>query len=286
MIETLRGLYETVHFKDDFGGVRLYRNHECEDYPNHWHVPLEVVLPLRGGYRAECGPLSFELQDGDLLLINSGTVHRLFAPPSGERLIFQADISFMHILTSLRSSLSLLPPAVALTPATAPSVHGELRAAMLAIEREYFGCDSLREASIYAILLNMLVSICRAHVSLAAGSDETPGKYRESLEKILSVCDTIDERCAENLTLDQAAELVGYSKYHFTRLFRQFTGVSFYQYLSARRIASAERYLIDPEVTILDAAMLSGFSSPSAFIRMFKLHKGCTPSEFRAIHRK
>jgi AraC-like DNA-binding protein len=286
MIETLRGLHETVHFKDDFGGVRLYRNRECEDYPNHWHVPLEVVLPLRGGYRAECGPLSFELQDGDLLLINSGTVHRLFAPPSGERLIFQADISFMHVLTSLRSSLSLLPPAVALTPATTPSVHGELRAAMLAIEREYFGCGSLREASIYAILLNMLVSICRARVSLTAGSGETSGKYRESLEKILSVCDTIDERCAETLTLDQAAEWAGYSKYHFTRLFRQFTGVSFYQYVSARRIASAERCLIDPEVTILDAAMLSGFSSPSAFIRMFKLHKGCTPSEFRALHRK
>ena len=37
-------------------------------------------------------------------------------------------------------------------------------------------------------------------------------------------------------------------------------------------------------LSVTDVALASGFTSMSAFIRMFKIMKGCTPSEFRKMY--
>ena len=90
--------------------------------------------------------------------------------------------------------------------------------------------------------------------------------------------------CTEELSLDEIAGMTGFSKFHFSRLFKEFTGTSFYKYLNVRRISHAERLLLDPQLNVTDAAVLSGFNSISAFMRMFKIIKGCTPTEFRNLY--
>jgi len=80
------------------------------------------------------------------------------------------------------------------------------------------------------------------------------------------------------------ADITGFSKYHFTRLFKQFTNISFYKYLNQKRIANAETLLINPDMSITEVALHSGYTSLSAFIRMFKLIKNCTPTEFRHMY--
>ena len=87
-----------------------------------------------------------------------------------------------------------------------------------------------------------------------------------------------------NIGVEDMAKECGYSKFHFTRLFKQFTNVSFYKYLNQKRIATAEKLLADPQNSITDAALNSGFTSLSSFIRMFKIVKGCTPTEFRSMY--
>jgi AraC-like DNA-binding protein len=109
-------------------------------------------------------------------------------------------------------------------------------------------------------------------------------RQKKYVEKFMDVCSYIDEHCTENLTLDDIASYSGFSKYHFTRLFKQFTGSTFYKYLNQKRITRAERSLSDMTLSVTDVAMASGFTSMSAFIRMFKIMKGCTPSEFRRMY--
>jgi AraC-like DNA-binding protein len=141
------------------------------------------------------------------------------------------------------------------------------------------------ETSIYSMLTRLLVLIGRSHADTAQRFITDDVRQKKYVEKFMAVCSYIDEHCTENLTLDDAAEFSGFSKYHFTRLFRQFTGFTFYRYLNQKRIAKAERILADPTLSVTDVAMASGFSSMSAFIRMFKIMKGCTPSEFRKMYR-
>ena len=104
------------------------------------------------------------------------------------------------------------------------------------------------------------------------------------MEKFMYICEYISEHCTEDLSLDDVANLAGFSKYHFSRLFKQFTNVSFYKYLNQKRIALAEKQLSDINNSITDVAINSGFSSMSSFIRMFKQIKNCTPTEFRNLH--
>ena len=60
--------------------------------------------------------------------------------------------------------------------------------------------------------------------------------------------------------------------------------MSFYKYLNQKRIENAERLLINPEVSVTEVSLSSGFTSLSSFIRMFKQIKGCTPSEYRTMY--
>ena len=105
------------------------------------------------------------------------------------------------------------------------------------------------------------------------------------MDKLLAICHYINEHFTENLTLEEVASLAGFSKYHFTRLFRQYADTSFYKYLNQRRIDHAKTLLLDPGLSVIEVALASGFSSLSAFLRMFKLLNHCTPTEYRSMYR-
>lgn len=282
MIEILNGIRETVSYKE-IEGFMLYDNTDYEAYPDHWHTPIEIIMPLENPYQVICRDSDFLLQEGDLLFINSGVIHSMPAM-QGERIIFQADFSLLHNMVDIESTLSNIPSALLVTPENSPVIHERLKDLMLNICTEYFSDSILISASIYSRLIEMLVLIGRQYAVNDTAFDTTRTKQKEYTEKFIAVCNYIHEHCTEYLSLDDAAALAGFSKYHFTRLFKQFTGVSFYKYLNKKRIEHAEKLLVDPEISITEVALQSGFSSLSAFIRMFKLIKDCTPTEFRNMY--
>ena len=70
-----------------------------------------------------------------------------------------------------------------------------------------------------------------------------------------------------------------------SRLFERFLGCSTYEYLTSFRINKAKGLLItDPHLKIQDIARLTGFSSVSHFITMFKRTAGVTPLQFRKLN--
>lgn len=89
MIHKLSGIHETVDFRED-EQVCLYYNDEYENYPPHWHTSFEVLMPIVNGYKALCGGKEYNLREGDVLIIGPCMLHELFAPESGERIIFSA----------------------------------------------------------------------------------------------------------------------------------------------------------------------------------------------------
>lgn len=282
MIENLNGIHETVNFKKNTN-LRLYENCDYEEYPNHWHTPLEIIMPLENHYIVESEGISYDLREGDILLICPGALHSIPAM-YGKRIIFQAEISSVFHLKDLESVLTIISPVLLITPENSPSTHATLQRHLLDIRGEYSGFQPLTEAAIYSHLVEMLVEVGRNHTQSVDRFDVSHTKQKEYIDKFIKICNYISEHCTEDLTLDEVADLSGFSKYHFTRLFKQFADVTFYKYLNQKRIARSEQLLIDPKLTITDVSMLSGFSSLSAFIRMFKIIKGCTPSQFRNMY--
>lgn len=282
MIETLQGIKETVNYKQ-MTGFMLFDNHEYEAYPSHWHTPIEIIVPIKNTYEIICKSKTYQLKESDFFFINSGVLHSMEAC-EGERLIFQADFSMLQNVSEIEAVLSSIPSVIHITDGNAPDIHKQLIVLMMKIKEEYFSGNILSGAAVYASLLEILVLMGRKYTGEGIGPEVTHTKQQEYTTKFIFVCQYISEHCTEDMTLDDVAGLVGFSKYHFTRLFKDFTGCSFYKYLNRKRIAHAERLLIDPEISITEVALQSGFSSLSSFIRMFKIIKDCTPTEFRKMY--
>ena len=284
MIENLNGLFETVNYKQGTS-LKLYNNDEYEDYPAHWHTALEVIMPTDNVYTVEIPDRTVVLREGDIAFICPGCVHTLYAPVNGRRIIFQPDVSSLRFMPDLEAFLTFMSPFTVITPEDYPDIHGQLHDLLMKIRDEYLRGDSFYEVSVYAGFLE-IVALIGKNCSHAKDSIMPDGRGRkeEYIEKFVYICSYINDHCTEDLTLEAVAEKSGFSKFYFSRLFKQFTNVSFYKYVNQKRIAKAELLLTEPRNSITDVAVNCGFSSLSAFIRMFKIIKGCTPTEFRNMY--
>lgn len=282
MIETLNGTRETVHHKADTH-VRLYVNDEKEHYPLHWHSDMEIICPLEGDYLAVFQDQTLPLRPGDVLFIASGTLHDLPAR-EGVRIIFQINWSPLRELHGLETALFWMAPYCLVTPENAPSFHEKVRQCLLQIRDFYLQSPLLTEASIYAKALEMITVISRNRKAIPKGK-ENPSCARmlQHSETMQKVCDYIVEHCSEGLLLEDAASYAGFSKFHFERLFRDYTDMTFHQYLTSKRISLAERLLETADISVMEIAFRAGFSSGAAFSKAFRQAKGVTPSEYRRL---
>ena len=283
MIKTLEGIRETVEFEET-SNILLYDNTDFEEYPVHWHTPVEILMPLEKDYQIEVNDTPITLREGDIAIIAPGVLHKLYAS-KGRRIIFQINLRAIQEFKEVESFISILAPFSLITKENHPEIYAGANSLMKYIFKEYFEKNTLKEATIYAAFLQILTLLSRDITSLEEGETSAKSKkIREYNENFLKICDYINKHCTEDLNLDQIAEIAGFSKYHFSRLFKEFTGNSFYQYLNLRRISYAEQLLLDPSLKITDVALASGFNSISSFMRMFKSFKGCTPTKFRELH--
>ena len=285
MIEILNGIHETVAY-DSFRGLKLYHNDEAENYTLHWHTAMEIIMPIKNCYTAVIDGIPHTFGEGDIFITSPGTLHELYAPESGERLIMLFDYGLVCNVKGMDSLIHSLHPYAQITKEEYPELSQRLRHYLEGISREYDNKMPFTEACIYSLMIRFLVDLGRANFN---ASTKFPGitqnKQHEYVEKFMNVCNYITDHCTENISVDDLADLAGFSKFHFSRLFKQFAGMSCYDYLIQKRLAHAEALLIQPNISITEAAMRSGFGSLSTFNRVFKAAKNCTPSEYKSLNR-
>jgi AraC-like DNA-binding protein len=89
------------------------------------------------------------------------------------------------------------------------------------------------------------------------------------------------ERFGEELTIDELARTAMYSKFHFSRAFRQVTGVSPGRFLSAVRFQEAKRLLLSTSMSVAEISNRVGYSSLGTFSTRFKSSVGLSPTQYR-----
>ena len=85
----------------------------------------------------------------------------------------------------------------------------------------------------------------------------------------------------ENINLEIISGQVGYSKEHFCRQFKKYTGMSYLKYLTGLRLAYARNLLDDQEYTVTQVCYECGFGCLRSFNRAFKEKYGCTPQSYK-----
>ncbi|MBR0642722.1 helix-turn-helix domain-containing protein [Plastoroseomonas hellenica] len=79
------------------------------------------------------------------------------------------------------------------------------------------------------------------------------------------------------LTLAQLASEAGVSVHHFSRLFRQQTGLTPAGMLTSMRLVTARRLLRTSDLSVTEVARRCGYSRPSSFASAFRRHFGQAP---------
>lgn len=284
MIKILDGIFEKVDYEKN-SSILLHINKEYEDYPIHWHTAMEIIMPLDNTYKVVINKIVYSLNPGDILIIPPGELHELYAPSMGCRIILQFDFSLISNLKGFSGIFPILLQPRILTLANSPDIHDILQNLLLSIKEEYIQNDNLSEASIYSKIIQIFILTARKYMNTGNLFPYVKiSKQKEYIEKFNLIFDYINVNLTEDITLDKIADIAGFSKFHFSRLFKQFTDISFYDYLNQKRVKAAESLLLNPSLTITDVAMQSGFSSISTFNRVFKMMKECTPTEFKSLY--
>jgi AraC family transcriptional regulator len=102
-------------------------------------------------------------------------------------------------------------------------------------------------------------------------------------QKLKQVVDYIQDNLAQAISLDAIANYLGISRYYFCRLFKQSTGLSLHQYVIQQRVERAKQLLLQGKMSIVDIALVCGFSHQSHLHRHFKRITGVTPKNFHNL---
>lgn len=91
----------------------------------------------------------------------------------------------------------------------------------------------------------------------------------------------MEEHLDEPISLQELAELLSLSRFHFCRAFAAATGRTPYRWLLELRMSRARRLLGDPRLSVTDVALAVGYQTPSAFTHAFRACFGTPPRDFR-----
>ncbi|WP_150275397.1 helix-turn-helix transcriptional regulator [Paenibacillus tepidiphilus] len=93
----------------------------------------------------------------------------------------------------------------------------------------------------------------------------------------------IETNLHEELSLEGIAKYIGFSKYHYHRIFQKEVGVTLSEYIRYRRIANAANILLYTNEKIIEIAVHYRFESQESFTRAFKKYYRLPPGQYRRI---
>ena len=122
-------------------------------------------------------------------------------------------------------------------------------------------------------LLELIFRLANQEVTVASKKAYSP--------IVLQAIEYIDRNFKEDIKLEDVSNAVGLTPVYLHKLFYKTTGQTPHQLLLEKRLAMAKELLTGSDMSLVNVAAESGFSSQSYFNAVFKKHCGVTPLAFR-----
>ena len=259
---------------------RIWHNDTDQGFPNHKHPALEIILCAKESYSITIKEETFKLHEGDIIFIPPMEEHFIQAPEGGERFILLFDVAFFDYFHSQDQVLDYFSHPKVLGINNASHLYPFVYSGINKIIQLYFKNEEMNELEIYSELLKICRLMCNS--TEETGKEET-STHSEIYDKFVRVLSYIETNYAEDMSLESVAKTAGFSKYHFSRLFKQYTDTTFYDYLCTKRIMVAKKLLLT-NIPVTDVAFQTGFNNLTTFCRCFKKYTGYSPSSFKNNH--
>ena len=145
-------------------------------------------------------------------------------------------------------------------------------------EEAYFHTQVISKAQYESML--RLLEVFAQHLAMSADQIAIQQENAEP-PPITKAKEFINERKGEDMSLNDVAKVVNMSTFHFCKMFKKATGLTFTEYLSLVRIAKAKNLLLNPNLRVSEIAYEVGFQSLTHFNRIFRKMVGESPSQYR-----
>ncbi|MUT65285.1 AraC family transcriptional regulator [Paenibacillus sp. NEAU-GSW1] len=265
------------------------RKHWQTELPDHLHDWHELVYIYDGKGTFFIDQTFYDMKRGDLFIIPGNTIHRSL--PDKVDPVTSTAIFFSAIFVqaaSLGDSFSYLRcfehakknKSYKLEPTNQEQVRLERLIDDLQREREEKQPGYRQAVLLYLehILLLLNRSIIPNASRASSESSELPLIGPQWMRDILL---HINEHPEAPLTLAALAGMASVTPAHFSRVFKQLTGMNLTEYVTAKRIVLAKERLAASDDNIAVIAERCGFESLPHFHRMFKKFTGDTPSAYK-----
>lgn len=272
-------------YRNNTGPFPIYIfNTDVQEFPPHWHERIEIVYVLGEELKIGQNNAIYTLHNRDIFIVGMGEVHYfIMQPQKCDRIILIFEPALFEELSNLLTGIKILDPHIPYIKNknnTEFTIHSFFEKQILDIYKEkkekQLGFDLFVGARLYDIAAGIVrympnEKLCSAQLN----------KQMKKLEILEQVTKYIDENYKEEITLGDVSKSANFSMYHFTRFFKDTTGMTFGQYLNNYKVSKAVNLLINTSDSISEISFNSGFNSIKTFNRVFKQVKGCSPSEFK-----
>jgi AraC-like DNA-binding protein len=255
------------------------------ELPNHLHDWHEIVYVYGGRGTMLVNHALYEMNAGDLFLIPGNTVHRAFpderTPVTSSALFFSpAIVQGMErgeqgtLLRCLHAARRTKLYKIVLPEAARHAVVALLES----IQEELSRKMTHYRTAVQIRICDLLLTLNRAYLpeaSLLGDSRTEPTWLQDSLHYIDA---TLADR---GLTLSSLSKRASITPSHFSRVFKQATGMNVTEYVVVKRIMLAKELLATTDDSIRAICERCGLESESYFYRKFKLATGLTPRAYK-----
>lgn len=273
---------EKTILEQDFP-FRLFFNDGNTSTPHHFHEDIEIIYLVEGNLNVVVNKDTYNLIVGDILIIGSEEIHCFFKQKEfSKRAVIQFRMSiYDNFLSGTKDNRTIKPMFIHSSLLSYGSeVHALMEKQIQEIIEEYGKAEEGYKLILKARLYDLAVVLLR-YMPKTVYSPEDESRQMERLKKLDKVFAHVEKNYQNQIGLDEISKVSGFSKYHFTRFFKENTGMTFVEYLNNFKITKAEWYLMYDTNSILEVAYKSGFNSVKTFNRVFKNLKGCAPMEYR-----
>ncbi|WEV67034.1 AraC family transcriptional regulator [Bifidobacterium sp. ESL0769] len=262
-------------YPEEYPALVIIHDSNYEYVHPHWHRGLEIVHSASGDARFTVGNKVYDIESGDTLIISPYELHHALidSPYRGISVTFNGDIIAKLYPFADRYRCSWL----------APTASDDDRASLVALLMRIMELSNRQERDrsflINAALYEMLSLL---YTRFTCGI-RRPEEIRRGRNIIMEIIGYLNKHYTEPLNETFVAQQFGYSREHFSRLFKRATGNSFKEYLTELRCEDAHAKLLNSKSSVADISRAAGFPSATSFNAAFRQRYGTSPREYRAV---
>ena len=278
----LRGEREFVTYPED-SSLRVWFSDVPWRYDYHQHSAAEVLLVLEGTVEYQVENETYLVRKGEILFVPPEKMHGLSMGENSSRLLFLFE---PEALLEMRDLKRLQPHYERVFHLRDGSeAQTRIRQILMHIWEVYQPQDMMWNTLCFSDLLRIYAILGQKFFAgiYSQRRRENPVMDRQVISSAINY---IDAHYREEISLDDVADFVGFSRFYFSRSFKQQTGFSFRDYVTQRRVQIAMELLINTSKPMSQVAQESGFGSVATFNRVFRDSKNCTPTQYRAVYGK